>query len=150
MAPQKFLNRGPNMERAAASRKEGRGPRRQNSFPGVVGSLPGISRTTLRGAGEVDAEEENSVAEKGSDSTEDSTAPVGASQAASSSEASRPSAFKNLSMQEPDCFDGTQPFKSRSFIQSFQLIFHNDKEDFSEDRKKVLSSTSFLIGRAAK
>ncbi|MBW0511081.1 hypothetical protein O181_050796 [Austropuccinia psidii MF-1] len=70
-------------------------------------------------------------------------------QAASSSEASRPPAFKNLSMKAPDCFDGTQPFKARSFIQSFQLIFHNDKANFSEDRKKVLSCTSFLIVRAA-
>ncbi|MBW0510590.1 hypothetical protein O181_050305 [Austropuccinia psidii MF-1] len=53
-------------------------------------------------------------------------------------------------MKAPECFDGTQPFKVRSFIQSFQLIFHNDTEDFSQDRKKVLYATSFLIGRAAK
>ncbi|MBW0587271.1 hypothetical protein O181_126986 [Austropuccinia psidii MF-1] len=47
-------------------------------------------------------------------------------------------------MKEPGCFDGTRPFKVRSFIQSFQLIFHNDLANFSQDRKK------FLIGRAAK
>ncbi|MBW0483766.1 hypothetical protein O181_023481 [Austropuccinia psidii MF-1] len=71
-------------------------------------------------------------------------------QEASSSEASRPPAFKTPSMQEPECFDGTQPFKVRSFIQYCQLIFHIDPENFSQDRKKVLYSTSFLIGRAAK
>ncbi|MBW0524049.1 hypothetical protein O181_063764, partial [Austropuccinia psidii MF-1] len=53
-------------------------------------------------------------------------------------------------MKAPECFDGTQPFKVRSFIQSCQLIFHNDLENFSQDRKKVLYATSFLIGRAAK
>ncbi|MBW0483457.1 hypothetical protein O181_023172 [Austropuccinia psidii MF-1] len=53
-------------------------------------------------------------------------------------------------MKAPKCFDGTQPFKVRSFIQSCQLIFHNDPANFSQDRKKFLYSTSFLIGRAAK
>ncbi|MBW0502795.1 hypothetical protein O181_042510 [Austropuccinia psidii MF-1] len=53
-------------------------------------------------------------------------------------------------MKAPECLDGTQPFKVRSFIQSFQLIVHNDREKFSQDRKKVLYATSFLIGRAAK
>ncbi|MBW0584812.1 hypothetical protein O181_124527 [Austropuccinia psidii MF-1] len=71
-------------------------------------------------------------------------------QEASSSEASRPPAFKTPSMKEPECFDGTQPFKVRSFIQSCKLIFHNDLPNFAQDRKKVLYATSFLIGRAAK
>ncbi|MBW0572195.1 hypothetical protein O181_111910 [Austropuccinia psidii MF-1] len=71
-------------------------------------------------------------------------------QAASPSEASRPSAFKTLSMKATECFDGTQPFKVRSFIQSCQLISHIDLESFSQDRKKVLYATSFLIGRASK
>ncbi|MBW0472444.1 hypothetical protein O181_012159 [Austropuccinia psidii MF-1] len=69
--------------------------------------------------------------------------------AASSSEASRPPAFETQSMKEPECFGGTQPFKFRSFIQSFQFIFQNDPANFSQDRNKVLYSTSFLIGRAA-
>ncbi|MBW0493663.1 hypothetical protein O181_033378 [Austropuccinia psidii MF-1] len=47
-------------------------------------------------------------------------------QAAASSEVSRPPAFKTQSMKALECFDGTQPFKVRSFIQSCQLIFHND------------------------
>ncbi|MBW0581112.1 hypothetical protein O181_120827 [Austropuccinia psidii MF-1] len=70
--------------------------------------------------------------------------------AASSSEASRPPAFKTPSMKAPEGFDGTQPFKVRSFIQSCQLIFHNDPTNFTQERKKVLYATSFLIGRASK
>ncbi|MBW0585293.1 hypothetical protein O181_125008 [Austropuccinia psidii MF-1] len=53
-------------------------------------------------------------------------------------------------MKAPECFDGTQPFKVRSFIQSCQLIFHNDLENFSQDRKKVFYAISSLIGRAEK
>ncbi|MBW0571963.1 hypothetical protein O181_111678 [Austropuccinia psidii MF-1] len=71
-------------------------------------------------------------------------------QAAASYEVSRPPAFKTPSMKAPECFDGTQPFKVRSFIQSCQLIVHNDLANFSQDPKKVLYSISFLVGRAAK
>ncbi|MBW0570330.1 hypothetical protein O181_110045 [Austropuccinia psidii MF-1] len=71
-------------------------------------------------------------------------------QEAASSDVSRPPAFKTPSMKVPECFDGTQPLKVGSFIQSCQLIFHNDPENFSQDRKKVLYATSFLVGRAAK
>ncbi|MBW0575194.1 hypothetical protein O181_114909 [Austropuccinia psidii MF-1] len=182
------LDRGPIFEGAAPSRKEGRVPRRSNSFSGVAGRFPGTSRTIFKGPGEDgEGEEENSVEEEESDGTEGVPAPVEASQgtggptlaqsnqpvshqsepslfaimqqmtqimaniqAASSSDSSRPQAFKTPSMKAPACFDGTQPFKVRSFIQSCQLIFHNDPENFSQDRKKVLYATSFLIGRAAK
>ncbi|MBW0511897.1 hypothetical protein O181_051612 [Austropuccinia psidii MF-1] len=44
-------------------------------------------------------------------------------QAASSSEVSRPQAFKTSFMKAPEAFDRTQPFKVRSFIQYCQLIF---------------------------
>ncbi|MBW0593534.1 hypothetical protein O181_133249 [Austropuccinia psidii MF-1] len=71
-------------------------------------------------------------------------------QAASSSGSSIPPAFKTSSMKAPGCVDGTQPFKVRSFLQSCQLFFHNDLENFSQDRKKVLYATSFLICRAEK
>ncbi|MBW0509860.1 hypothetical protein O181_049575 [Austropuccinia psidii MF-1] len=71
-------------------------------------------------------------------------------QAASSSEVSRPPAFKTPSMKAPECFDGTQPFKVRSFIQSCQIIFYNDSENISQDRKKALHATSILVGRAEK
>ncbi|MBW0524348.1 hypothetical protein O181_064063 [Austropuccinia psidii MF-1] len=71
-------------------------------------------------------------------------------QADSASESSRPPAFKTPSMKAPECFDGTQPLKVRSFIQSCQLIFYNDPANFSQDRKKFLYAISFLIVRAAK
>ncbi|MBW0527461.1 hypothetical protein O181_067176 [Austropuccinia psidii MF-1] len=181
-------DRGPIIEGAAPSRKEGRGPRRSSSFSGVVGGFPGLSRTSLKVPAEDDEEEkENSVEEEVSDGTEASPAPVGVSQgtgrqtlgqsdqpvshqsepslsaimqqmtqimanlqAAFSSESSRPPAFNNPSMKAPECFDGTKPFKVGSFIQSCQLIFHNDLANFSQYRKKALYATSFLIGRASK
>ncbi|MBW0543249.1 hypothetical protein O181_082964 [Austropuccinia psidii MF-1] len=43
-------------------------------------------------------------------------------QAASSSEASRPPAFKTPSMKAPECFDGTQPFKEDGSLCHFFLI----------------------------
>ncbi|MBW0594198.1 hypothetical protein O181_133913, partial [Austropuccinia psidii MF-1] len=182
------LDRGPTLEGAAPSSKEGRVPRRSISFSGVVGRFPGTSRTIFKGPGEDgEEEEENSVEEEGSDGTEGVPAPVEASQGTggpslaqsnqpvshqsepsllaimqqmtwimanlqetSSSEASRPTAFKTPSMKAPECFDGTHPFKVRSFIQSCQLIFHNDAANFAQDQKNVLYATLFLIGRAAK
>ncbi|MBW0567487.1 hypothetical protein O181_107202 [Austropuccinia psidii MF-1] len=69
---------------------------------------------------------------------------------AASSGSSRPPAFKTPSMKAPECFDGTQTFKVRSFLQSFLLVFHNDPANISQHRMKVLYATSFLIGRAAK
>ncbi|MBW0512720.1 hypothetical protein O181_052435 [Austropuccinia psidii MF-1] len=75
------LDRGPHMEGAAHSRKEGREPRRSNSFSGVVGGFPGLSRTRFKGPGEDDKEEKkNSVEQEGSDGTESVPAPVGESQ----------------------------------------------------------------------
>ncbi|MBW0480329.1 hypothetical protein O181_020044 [Austropuccinia psidii MF-1] len=58
--------------------------------------------------------------------------------------------FKTSSMKAPDHFDGTQAHKLRGFIQSCQLIFHNDPENIFYDRKKVLDSTPFFTGRAGK
>ncbi|MBW0532211.1 hypothetical protein O181_071926 [Austropuccinia psidii MF-1] len=182
------LDRGPIKEGAAPFRKEGKVPRRSNSFSGVVGGFPGMSRTTFRHqGGDGEEEEENYVEEEESDGTEAAPALVGASegtrgptlaqsdqpvshqtkpsllaimqqmnqimaniQTAASCEVSRPPAFKTPSMKALEFFDGTQPFKVRSFIQSCQLIFHNDPESFSQDRKKALYATSFLVGRAAK
>ncbi|MBW0517261.1 hypothetical protein O181_056976 [Austropuccinia psidii MF-1] len=45
---------------------------------------------------------------------------------------------KNPSIKAPDSFDGTQAHRLRGFIQSIQLIFHNDPANFFSDRKKVL------------
>ncbi|MBW0532148.1 hypothetical protein O181_071863 [Austropuccinia psidii MF-1] len=65
------LDRGPIMEGAAPSRKEGRGTRRSSSFSGVVEGFPGLSRTSLKAPGEDDEEEEeNSVEEEESEGTE--------------------------------------------------------------------------------
>ncbi|MBW0577760.1 hypothetical protein O181_117475 [Austropuccinia psidii MF-1] len=69
-------------------------------------------------------------------------------QSSSSSEVSRPPDLKTPSLKAPDFFYETQPFKLRSFIQSFQLICHNDRANLPEDRKKFLYSTSFLTCRA--
>ncbi|MBW0464885.1 hypothetical protein O181_004600 [Austropuccinia psidii MF-1] len=117
------LDRGPAMEEAEPSRKEGRGPRISNSFLGVVGAFPETSKTTIKCLGEYDEEEEeNSVAEEGYDATEVVPASLGASESEtsllaimhqmtqtipnlqedSSSKASRPPAFKKLSMKAPD------------------------------------------------
>ncbi|MBW0570628.1 hypothetical protein O181_110343 [Austropuccinia psidii MF-1] len=74
------LDRGPILEGAESSRKEGRGPRRSSSFSGVVGGLPGASRTIFRGPGEDGEEdEENSVEEEESDGTDSVPSPMGAS-----------------------------------------------------------------------
>ncbi|MBW0492795.1 hypothetical protein O181_032510 [Austropuccinia psidii MF-1] len=54
------LDRGPSLEGAAPSRKEGRGSRRSSSFSVVVGRFPGLSRTSFKGNGGDDEEEEES------------------------------------------------------------------------------------------
>ncbi|MBW0588221.1 hypothetical protein O181_127936 [Austropuccinia psidii MF-1] len=151
------LDRGPNLEGAALSRKEGRVQRRSSSFSRVVGVCPGTSRTIFKGPG-TQGPTLAQYNHPGSHQYEPSllaimqkmTQIMAGLQAASSSEASRPPAFKTLSMKAPEFLYGTQPFKVRSFIHYCQLIFHNDPKNFSKDRKKVLYSTSFLIGRAAK
>ncbi|MBW0495872.1 hypothetical protein O181_035587 [Austropuccinia psidii MF-1] len=71
-------------------------------------------------------------------------------QAVAPRDTSKAPAFKTSSMKAPDSFDGTKAYKLRGFIQSCQLIFHNDPANFFSDRKKVLHSTSFLTGRAGK
>ncbi|MBW0477248.1 hypothetical protein O181_016963 [Austropuccinia psidii MF-1] len=58
--------------------------------------------------------------------------------------------FKTPTMKSPDSLDGTQSHKLRGFIQSCQLIFHNDPENFFSEREKVLYSTSFLTSGAGK
>ncbi|MBW0470460.1 hypothetical protein O181_010175 [Austropuccinia psidii MF-1] len=48
-------------------------------------------------------------------------------------------ALKTPSMKASDSFYGTQAHQLRGFIQSCQLIFHNDPENFFSYRKKVLN-----------
>ncbi|MBW0475658.1 hypothetical protein O181_015373 [Austropuccinia psidii MF-1] len=50
----------------------------------------------------------------------------------------RATAFNPPSMKAPDSFDGIQAHKLRGFIQCCQLIFHNDPENLSSERKKVI------------
>ncbi|MBW0498941.1 hypothetical protein O181_038656 [Austropuccinia psidii MF-1] len=114
------LDRGPTLKVAAPSRKEGRVPRRSSSFSGVVGVFPGTSRTIFKGPGDDGEEEEENSVEE---EESDGTEGVPAPVGAS---------------------------QVRSFIQSCHLIFHNDRANFSQDRKKVLCTTSFLFGRASK
>ncbi|MBW0481484.1 hypothetical protein O181_021199 [Austropuccinia psidii MF-1] len=148
------LDRGPHMEGAAPSRKEGRGQRRSISLSGVVGGFPGFQEPVPSTGGPNLAQSDQPVSHQSEPSLlpimQQMTQIMANLQAASSSESSRPLAFKTPSMKAPECFDGAQPFKVRSFFQSCQLIFHNDPANFSEDRKQVLYATSFLIGRAAK
>ncbi|MBW0585741.1 hypothetical protein O181_125456 [Austropuccinia psidii MF-1] len=75
------LDRGPNLEGTAPSRKEVRGSRRSSSFSVVVGCFPGISRNTVKGPGEDGVEKEaNYVEEQAYDGTDGVPAPVGESQ----------------------------------------------------------------------
>ncbi|MBW0538416.1 hypothetical protein O181_078131 [Austropuccinia psidii MF-1] len=67
-----------------------------------------------------------------------------------SSKASKPPAFKTPFQKEPELSYGTQPFKVKRLTGSCQLIFHIDKANFSEDKKKIVYYTSFLIRRAEK
>ncbi|MBW0492475.1 hypothetical protein O181_032190 [Austropuccinia psidii MF-1] len=154
------------MEGAAPSRKEGKWTRRSSSFSGVgensveeeesdgteatpapVGAPQGTGRPTL-------SQSDQPVSHQSEPFLlaimQQMTQIMANLQTAPSSESSRPPAFKTPSMKVPGFFDGTQPFKVKSFIQSCQLIFHNDPANFSQDRKKVLSATSFLIGRGEK
>ncbi|MBW0465720.1 hypothetical protein O181_005435 [Austropuccinia psidii MF-1] len=71
-------------------------------------------------------------------------------QSVASRENSKSPVSRTPSMRTPDSFDGTQPCKLRGFIQSCQLIFHNDPKNFFSNRKKFLYSTSFLTGRDGK
>ncbi|MBW0533491.1 hypothetical protein O181_073206 [Austropuccinia psidii MF-1] len=65
-------------------------------------------------------------------------------QAVSPRDTSRAPEFKTPSLKAPDPFYGTKPYKLRGYIQSCQLIFHNDPENVFSDRKKVLYSTFFI------
>ncbi|MBW0494153.1 hypothetical protein O181_033868 [Austropuccinia psidii MF-1] len=68
----------------------------------------------------------------------------------SPSETSQAPAFKTPSTMAPDSFDGTQALNLRGFIQSSQLVFQNYPENFISERKKVLYSTPFVVGRDAR
>ncbi|MBW0508746.1 hypothetical protein O181_048461 [Austropuccinia psidii MF-1] len=152
------LDRGPCMEGEAPSKKEGRWPRISSSLPGVEeeNSVEEEESDGTEGApapvgvpqvtgGPPLAQSDQPLYHQSEPSLlaimQQMTQIMANLQAASSSESSIPQAFKAPSMKAPECFDGTQPFKVRSSIQSFQLIFHIDLENFPQDRKKVLNAT---------
>ncbi|MBW0463263.1 hypothetical protein O181_002978 [Austropuccinia psidii MF-1] len=58
------LDRGPVIQGAEPSIQERRGPRRSSSFSEVVCAFPVISRTTFKGPGEDDGEEEENSGEE--------------------------------------------------------------------------------------
>ncbi|MBW0499666.1 hypothetical protein O181_039381 [Austropuccinia psidii MF-1] len=125
------------MEGAAPSRREGVNLRRSRSFSGLLGGYPRISQGPRSILGEAEDEEgEDSKAERLAHFNQ----PL-VSQA-------EPNFLKI--MEKMTQFMGTQAHKLRGFIQSCQLIFHNDPENLFSDRKKVLYSTFFLTGRAGK
>ncbi|MBW0581316.1 hypothetical protein O181_121031, partial [Austropuccinia psidii MF-1] len=162
------LDRGPPMEGEAPSRRGGMKSRRSQSFSVLLGGYPGMSEGARATLGEVEDEEGGaSVEEEDYGETEVADALANAPESPQDDGAndsihgtahsrsyprdnSKASAFKTPSMKAPDSFDGTQAHKLRGFIQSFQLIFHNDPAKFFSDRKKVLYSTSFLTGRSGK
>ncbi|MBW0466213.1 hypothetical protein O181_005928 [Austropuccinia psidii MF-1] len=61
-------------------------------------------------------------------------------QEASPRDDSRAPEFKTPYMKAPDYFDDTQAHKLRRFIQSCQLILHNEPASFFYERKKFLFS----------
>ena len=58
--------------------------------------------------------------------------------------------FRTPSMRAPDNFDGTNPSKLRAYIQSSNLIFHNNQRSFPNDRQKVIYAVGYLTGKCAK
>ncbi|MBW0565098.1 hypothetical protein O181_104813 [Austropuccinia psidii MF-1] len=138
------------MEGAAPSRRGGMKSRRSRSFSSLLGGYPGISEEVPQGSNLAPT---NQPPVSQSDPSllkimvQMATIMGQISQAAAPRDNSKAPAFKTPSMKEPDSFDGTWAHKLRGFIQSCQLIFHNDPENFFSDRKKILYSTSFLTGR---
>ncbi|MBW0513567.1 hypothetical protein O181_053282 [Austropuccinia psidii MF-1] len=67
------------------------------------------------------------------------------SQEAAPRDNSKSPALKTPSMKEPDSFAGTQAHKLRGFIQSCQLIFHNDPENFLLTGRKFCTQLVFSL-----
>ncbi|MBW0482354.1 hypothetical protein O181_022069 [Austropuccinia psidii MF-1] len=157
------------MEGEASSRRGGVNSRRSISFSGFFGCYPSISQGPRSRLGEAEDEEgeeseetevagapEASEAENLDHSNqplvsqaepnflkmmEQMTQLMGKlTKAVAPRDNSKAPAFKTPSMKVPDSLYCTQAYKLRGFIQSCQLIFHNDSENFFSDRKKVLFS----------
>ncbi|MBW0513726.1 hypothetical protein O181_053441 [Austropuccinia psidii MF-1] len=152
------LDRGPNLEGEALSRKEEGQEDQENSVEeedsDVTGGVPSPVGASQGTGAPTPSHSNQPVSHKFEPSLlavmQQMTPIMSNIQAASSSEESRPPAFTTPSMKAPEGFYWTQTFKFRSFIQSCQPIFHNCLANFSQDRKKVLYAISFLVGRASK
>ncbi|MBW0556427.1 hypothetical protein O181_096142 [Austropuccinia psidii MF-1] len=166
------LDRGPPMEGEGHSRRGGMKSRRSRSFSVLLGDKEGEESVEEENSGETEVEDalENAPEIPQGSNVAPTNQPLVSqsepsllkimeqmatimgqlSQAAAPRDNSKAPAFKTQSMKAPDSFDVTQAHKLRGFIQSCQLIFHNDPINFSSERKKVLYSTYFLTGRAAK
>ncbi|MBW0520587.1 hypothetical protein O181_060302 [Austropuccinia psidii MF-1] len=124
------LDRGPPMEGAAPSRRGGTKSRRSRSLCGLLGEVPQGSNLTPSNKHLVSQSDPSLL-----NIMEQMDTLMGQlSQAAVPRDSSKAPSFKTPSMKAPDSFDGTQSQKSRGFIQSCQLISHNDPANFFSDR----------------
>ncbi|MBW0514966.1 hypothetical protein O181_054681 [Austropuccinia psidii MF-1] len=155
------LDRGPPMEGAEPTRSEGVKSRRSRPFSGLLGGYPSISQGPRSRLGNLKMKRGRSLSLSNQPLASQAEANflmmeqmnkfiAELTQSVSPRDNSKSPAFKTPSMKEPDSFDGTKAYKLRGFIQTCQLVFHNDPESFFSDRKKVLYSTSFFTGRAEK
>ncbi|MBW0547021.1 hypothetical protein O181_086736, partial [Austropuccinia psidii MF-1] len=160
------LDRGPPMEGAAPYRRGGMKSRRSRSFSCLLGGYPEEeseeTEVATALAGVPEASEAANLVHSNQPLVsqaepnflkmmEQMTQFMGQlTQAVAPRDNSKAPAFKTPSMKAPDSFDGTQAHKLRGFIQSCQLIFHNDPANFFSETKKVLYSTSSLTGRSGK
>ncbi|MBW0476691.1 hypothetical protein O181_016406 [Austropuccinia psidii MF-1] len=147
------LERGPPMEGVAPSIRGAMKSRRSRSFSGLLGGYPGMFEEVPQGSNL--ALTNQPLVSKCDPSLlkimeKMATLMEQLYQAAAPRDHSKAHALKTPSMKAPDPFFCTQAHKLRGFIQSCQLIFHNDPANFFSDRKKFLYSTSFLTGRAVK
>ncbi|MBW0547256.1 hypothetical protein O181_086971 [Austropuccinia psidii MF-1] len=136
------LDRGPPMEGAAPSRRGGLKSRRSRSFSGCLGGYPSIPQGPRSRSGEGASEAPNlahsnqplfSQAEPNFLKMKEKMTQFMVQLA----QAVAPE-FKTPSMKAPDSFDGIKDYKLRGFIQSCQLIFHNEPENVFSDRKKAV------------
>ncbi|MBW0515640.1 hypothetical protein O181_055355 [Austropuccinia psidii MF-1] len=168
--PSENLYRGPPTEGKAPSRRGGMKSRRSRSFSGLFDGYPGMSEEEDSGEAEV----VDALANPSEVPQDSNLAPTNQplvfqpdpsplkimeqtatiirqlSQEAAPGDNPKAPSFKTPSMKAPYSFYDTQVHKLRGFIQSCQLIFHNDPANFFSDRNKVLYSTCFLTGRAGK
>ncbi|MBW0483750.1 hypothetical protein O181_023465 [Austropuccinia psidii MF-1] len=133
------LHREPNLEGAAPSRKEGKGPRRSSSVSGVVGNFTVLSITTFNGPGEDSEEEEdNYVEEEDFGGTKGVPAPVGASQG--TGEPNLPQSNQPVSHQ-------SEPSLLAIIEQMIQIMANHQTASSSEASRPPSFKTPSMKGR---